>query len=352
MLISRTVRTKRVLAGAAGGLLIAATLGAVASATIPGDGNVYNACMLKNVGTIRLIDPSLASSNLMSHCTSLETPVSWNQKGLPGAAGPAGTKGDKGDPGAQGPPGVFAGTLTSPNGAYSISVTDTGIVLRAPSASARLVGSDITLDSGGSTTAQAGTSFGLVAGTNLSLASGGNTTLQTAKSLAASSGSDTTLTVGKDLSVAVGDTTSFQGGGNVAVAIDGTTNVHGAGDVTVDSGGAATLRGATGVLLSSPGPGDRERHPDPVVRRRDERALTSQASFDSRMPSKKRSLDALSCLRLERRLFLTVQALSAVAGTVRTCHLQDARAGNGPTSSLPGSVPHDVADRSALGGRR
>jgi len=223
MLISRTPRTKRVLAGAAGGLLIAVTLGAVASATIPGDGNVYTACMLKKVGTIRLIDPSLASSNLMSHCTSLETQVSWNQKGLPGPAGP---------------PGAFTGTLTSPNGAYSISVTDAGIVLRAPGATARLVGSDITLDSSSSTTVQAGTSFGLVTGTGLSLASGGNTTLQTAKSLAASSGSDTSLAVGKDLSVAV----------------DGSTSVHASGPVTVDSGGAATLRGATGVLLSSPGP--------------------------------------------------------------------------------------------------
>lgn len=216
-------RRRLVLAGAAGGLLIAATAGAVASATIPGEGDVYNACMLKNVGTIRLIDRSLPSSNLMSHCTSLETQVSWNQKGQPGP---------------QGPPGVFTGTLTSPNGAYSISVTDAGIVLRAPGATARLVGSDITLDSSSSTTVQAGTSFGLITGTGLSLASGGNTTLQTAKSLAASSGSDTSLAVGKDLSMEVGGTTSFQGGGNV----------------TLESGSGATLRGGTGVLLSSAGP--------------------------------------------------------------------------------------------------
>jgi hypothetical protein len=95
---------------------------------------------------------------------------------------------DKGDPGAQGPPGVFTGTLTSPNVAYSISVTDAGIVLRAPGATARLVGSDILLDSSSSTTVQAGASFGLVTGTSLSLANGGNTTLQTAKSLAATRG--------------------------------------------------------------------------------------------------------------------------------------------------------------------
>ena len=235
------MRSKRVLAAAAGGLLVAATAGAVASATIPGDGNVYKACMLKNVGTIRLIDPSLPSNNLMSRCSSLETQVSWNQKGLPGPVGPVGpvgTKGDKGDAGQQGPPGVFTGTLSSPNGAYSISVTDAGFVLRAPGATARLVGNDIALDSSSSTTVQAGTSFGLVTGTGLSLASGGNTTLQAANNLAARSGSDASLAVGRDLTVAVSDTTTLQGGGNV----------------TVESGSGATLRGGAGVLLSSPGP--------------------------------------------------------------------------------------------------
>ena len=50
--------------------------------------------MLKNVGTVRLIDKSLPPSNLMSHCKpALEVEVSWNQQGpqgiqgLPGATG-------------------------------------------------------------------------------------------------------------------------------------------------------------------------------------------------------------------------------------------------------------------------
>jgi hypothetical protein len=209
---------RRVGAVLAGGLLISLSAGAAASATIPGDGDVFDACMLKNVGTIRLIDPSLPSSNLMSHCTPRETQVSWNQSGQPGP---------------QGPPGV----LTSPNGAYSVSVTDAGIVLRAPGATARLAGSDITLASGGATTVQTGTSFELLTGTSLSLASGGNTTLQTAQRLAATSGSDTSLAVGKDLSVAV----------------DGATSVRGTRDVSVESGSDATIRGETGVLFSSPG---------------------------------------------------------------------------------------------------
>jgi hypothetical protein len=67
--------------------------------------------MLKNVGTVRLIDPSLPASSLMSHCTSLETQITWNQQGQPGpqgpagAAGPAGPQGPKGDTGDAGPAG-------------------------------------------------------------------------------------------------------------------------------------------------------------------------------------------------------------------------------------------------------
>src|SRR5262249_61960374 len=41
-----------------------------------------------------------------------------------GAAGP---QGPPGSTGAQGPPGTFTGHFQSPNGAYSLDVTDTGI---------------------------------------------------------------------------------------------------------------------------------------------------------------------------------------------------------------------------------
>jgi hypothetical protein len=88
---------------------VLAIAGGVAYATIPDNGNVYTACMLKNVGTIRLIDSSLPSTNLMSHCTSLETQVSWNQAGQPGPQGlpgPRGEQGPRGETGAQGPQGL------------------------------------------------------------------------------------------------------------------------------------------------------------------------------------------------------------------------------------------------------
>jgi Collagen triple helix repeat (20 copies) len=77
----------------------------VAYATIPDGNGVFTACRLNSVGTIRLIDPTLPSSSPLSHCTSLETQISWNQKGQAGAPGLQGTPGPAGQTGPQGPAG-------------------------------------------------------------------------------------------------------------------------------------------------------------------------------------------------------------------------------------------------------
>jgi hypothetical protein len=77
-------------------LVVAAAGGGIAYATIPDEGNVYTACVLNGVGTIRLVDPSLAPSNLMSHCTRFETKITWNQQGQAGSPGPQGPPGPAG----------------------------------------------------------------------------------------------------------------------------------------------------------------------------------------------------------------------------------------------------------------
>jgi hypothetical protein len=119
------MKRKRLLTTAAG-TLVAAVIAGVAWASIPGPGNVYNACMLKGLGTIRLIDKSLPASNLMSRCTDRETEISWNQAGQPGPPGPQGVKGEPGAPGingtngtngADGKDGVSATTASEPAGA-------------------------------------------------------------------------------------------------------------------------------------------------------------------------------------------------------------------------------------------
>jgi hypothetical protein len=92
-------------------LFVGLVAAGLAYATIPDGGGAYTACMLKSLGTIRLIDPSGPSASLLSHCTSLETEISWSQRGpqgLPGASGtegPAGPTGPQGEPGPTGPQG-------------------------------------------------------------------------------------------------------------------------------------------------------------------------------------------------------------------------------------------------------
>jgi hypothetical protein len=157
------------------GVVFAAAAAGIAYAAIPDGNGVYTACMLDKVGTIRLIDPSLPSSNLMSHCSSVEKRLTFNQQGPPGAPGADGADGvsptvaqlASGDShcsngGAaitdangstayvcNGNDGQsFSGSFTSPNGIFSMKVTDSGITLSGGQ-------SHIDLDSSGAITVHA-----------------------------------------------------------------------------------------------------------------------------------------------------------------------------------------------------
>ena len=150
-------------------VIAAAVLGGVAYAAIPDAGGVYTACKLNATGTIRLIDPSLGSSSLLSHCTALEARITWNQSGRPGVSptvaqlaagdshcggaggasitdatgnvayvcnGAAGQQGQQGQPGKDGAP--FSGTFTSPNGQFTLTVADGGVSIVGPDSSVSL----------------------------------------------------------------------------------------------------------------------------------------------------------------------------------------------------------------------
>jgi hypothetical protein len=101
---------KRALAIGLAALAAAAAATAIAAAAIPDSNKTFTACMLKDVGTIRLIDPSLPQRNLMSHCSKLEQEVTWDGQGQPGATGPQGPKGDIGPTGPQGQKGDIGPT--------------------------------------------------------------------------------------------------------------------------------------------------------------------------------------------------------------------------------------------------
>src|SRR5690349_11463769 len=86
-------------------VVLAMAVGGAAWAAIPDSGGVVHACVLNATKTIRLIDTSKPANDLTGHCTSLETELTWSQRGPIGPIGPAGSKGDKGDKGDTGPAG-------------------------------------------------------------------------------------------------------------------------------------------------------------------------------------------------------------------------------------------------------
>ena len=121
---------KRFLIALATALVVAAG-GTIVHAGIPDSSNVYHACVLNGVGTIRLIDPSLPATSVLSHCISgKETAIPWNQQGPPGQPGVAGVDGKNGTNGVDGTS-VASSTLAvgdahCPNGgAQFVSVSGT-----------------------------------------------------------------------------------------------------------------------------------------------------------------------------------------------------------------------------------
>jgi hypothetical protein len=84
------------------GAVIGAVLGGGAAyAAIPDSNGVIHGCYQKNVGNLRVIDPSAGSS-----CRPSEIPISWSQTGPQGQPGPQGPKGDPGPAGPAGPQGA------------------------------------------------------------------------------------------------------------------------------------------------------------------------------------------------------------------------------------------------------
>lgn len=137
---------------AAAVVVVALAAAAIAYAAIPDANGVYTACKLNATGTIRLIDPSLASTSLLGHCTSLETQISWNQRGqtgaagkdgLPGKDGVNGTNGIDGNDGAPGLPGKEGA-----NGQDGVSVTS---AVEAPGTNCPTGGSKFTAAGGNAT---------------------------------------------------------------------------------------------------------------------------------------------------------------------------------------------------------
>ena len=177
--------------------------GGIAYGSIPDAGGVYHACLAKT-GTVRIIDTDT------DQCKAVETAITFNQKGQPGdpgqspavapvAAGDshcaaggaaitdaAGTtayvcSGANGKDGADGKDGApFSGTFTSPNGQYSISVTDTGVTVAGGGTTVNLSGTGLSLESSSGLSVQSAGTLGL-SGALLTLNNSGPTCLRAAR---------------------------------------------------------------------------------------------------------------------------------------------------------------------------
>jgi hypothetical protein len=127
-------------------VLLVAAMGlvsvAVAYAGIPGDSGVIHGCFTNRGGILSVIDPSTGQT-----CSSLQTPLAWNQQGPKGDSGPAGPQGEQGpqglqgeagppgpqgEPGPQGDPGPAgpAGTTTATVVSADTDVSDTGFKVK------------------------------------------------------------------------------------------------------------------------------------------------------------------------------------------------------------------------------
>ena len=176
------MRRRDLIAAAAGALAATALAGGVAWAAIPAGDGTIQACYGKVGGVLRVIDAAKGQKCL----PNAEVAISWNQlgqqgpQGMQGPSGQPGSDGDdgasptvlplatgdtncpaggaaitdaggstayvcsgqNGEDGAEGEP--FSGTFTSPNGEYSISVTDAGVTLsRGPGLRLTLAGDKV-----------------------------------------------------------------------------------------------------------------------------------------------------------------------------------------------------------------
>jgi hypothetical protein len=227
------LRGRRLVVAAAAIFALAA---GIAYAAIPDANGTYHACMLKTLGTIRIVDPATQRCN-----ATLETAIAFGQKGDQGLQGPAGASptvaplpvgdghcsaggaaitdaaggiayvcsGRNGQDGVDGEP--FSGTFTSPNGQYSIAATDSGVTLSGPSSSVTVSGTGVRVDTHGSD------SVVVMSSGDLTLRSG--TTASVRGSVGLSLRSDATASLAAGAALALqGSTVRVGGSGSCAPA--------------------------------------------------------------------------------------------------------------------------------------
>ena len=97
------------------------------------DNNTITACASHGDGSLYLFD----RGKHLDGCRRRDTTVLWNITGPQGIQGIPGTPGAKGDKGDQGPAGADGSVrkAVSPNGVFTLTLSDAGILLKGPNGS-------------------------------------------------------------------------------------------------------------------------------------------------------------------------------------------------------------------------
>jgi hypothetical protein len=133
--------SRRTILAFAAGALSAAAVGVGTAAYAFGGTDVVSACYAPTSGALYVI----GRDGTQKECKVGSYPIAWNVEGPQGPQGP------------QGPAGTFSGSFRSPNGLYSLSVTDSGITLAGPSASVNVGASSVSVQGATSVSVQGAT---------------------------------------------------------------------------------------------------------------------------------------------------------------------------------------------------
>ncbi len=275
-------RRRSIALAAASSCVAVLLVGGIARATIPGDGGVINGCYGKVGGVVRVIDVAKGEKCV----TTLETPLSWNQKGqkgepgLPGAAGAPGMNGSNGDDGVSptvaqlaagdsncpaggaaitdahgstafvcsGQP--FSGTFTSPSGEYSISVTDAGISLaRGGTPVVQIAGSSIEI-TGHEVAVTSELDATILAGHNALITSGHDTAITTGRDATITASQNAAISTGADASVSTGRNLAVESGSAIAIQSGSSTSVLSGAQIAIQSGGTTSVQSSATLALN------------------------------------------------------------------------------------------------------
>jgi hypothetical protein len=228
----RLVLVSMAIFGAAGG---------IAFASIPDSGTgTYHACMLVKDGTIRIIDPATDQCKAKT-----ETEITFNKQGPQGPS-PTVTQLPTGNTNCpnggaaitdsanstayvcSGQP--FSGTFTSPNGQYSIAVTDSGVTITGAGNTVSVAGTGVRVDTHGTSPVT------VMSSGDLTLRSGANASLESSSNLTVRAGSVGTVESSSALNVK-GSTVNVNGGG----ACPGAARKGDAVDTSTILGGSSTV---------------------------------------------------------------------------------------------------------------